>query len=947
MSSQRRRGRGKRPRDESPHSTTHQGFTTDTHQSESTLSYSDSGVYQGQSLQSPISIGPAFSQAQILSPRNVTHAPPGKVAIPALRQPQVADSSQDHKKGRTSHACDHCRKAKAGCTGGQPCVRCKNANISCVYGDGKRDRERKKLSQLSNEANTLNQHNLDIIEALRRIQLNTTLSSESMRTAINEVLSMTPPTHNSLTEVEEAPLGSSQFSPEPEELEGEDQDSDVGSTGSLDAVNVDTDRDETRATGHLGKASAVAWAKRTAQECDTKSQKKTALGTHETGYTLASYHTEDDDVEFIDLSNVSAFDWPDYEAANTLVGLYFDSVHSILPLLDRQQFTTRYNNFARGTMNLSSDDSVWLGSLNLVFAIGAVYGQLTKRHDRGNHQDHLFYFKRAKMLCLDDDLLFRDARVSTCRMLGLLCFYFISTCRLNRAWTICGLAIRQAITLGLQVRSHVEGLSDYEKEQRVRLWWALYTLECLLNELTGRPSCVSDQDISAPLPINMNEDEFDSSSFISERSSFSSHFSHRASKDSRGSDTRPTATYQMPTGIAQALIYKFPPLSLPTTTSTYFIYRIQLCIVAHEVVTQLYCAATTKAKWSEVQDTIRRIDRRLLSWCDTLPQEFSIIFDKWTEPDWNDPYIFQRLGLAMIFNSSRMILYRPCLCRFERRVESHSKRSQDFNQEGAEKCIHSARTMISLMHWSASSVEKLYAITPWWNTLHYLCEALSVLMLEMAFQAQHLPNEAAYILDDAKSGIRWLRTMAGESVSARKAWEIFDCLIRLVAPMISWSVFDMPTEAPIPAGYNYGRFTSAAAMPSRRLNAANLHEFQSGSNIVDQPAATTAWNQDQNFVAFSAPSDEQAGFGFAGGGQGFEQVRNPLDHGTAVELFGSIGRVHGHYDEPWQHMFGGGGGGGGEEIEESGVGEPDQGIIGPGGFEGFGGQGQEEGGVGF
>jgi hypothetical protein len=195
---------------------------------------------------------------------------------------------------------------------------------------------------------------------------------------------------------------------------------------------VDTDRDETRATGHLGKASAVAWAKRTAQECDSKTRNGSTLGAYETGYALASYHTEDADVEFVDLSSVNAFDWPDYETANDLVGLYFDNVHSILPLLDRQIFLTKYENFLRGTSNLSTEDFVWLGSLNIVFAVSAVYGQLSKRYGPHYHQQHLVYLKRAQMLCLNQTLLFEDARVSTCRLLGLLSLYFVSTCRLNR-----------------------------------------------------------------------------------------------------------------------------------------------------------------------------------------------------------------------------------------------------------------------------------------------------------------------------------------------------------------------------------------------------------------------------------------------------------------------------------------------------------------------------------
>jgi hypothetical protein len=78
----------------------------------------------------------------------------------------------------------------------------------------------------------------------------------------------------------------------------------------------------------------------------------------------------------------------------------------------------------------------------------------------------------------------------------------------NRAWTFCGLAIRHALTLGLHVRSEAQDLSDVEKEHRVRLWWSLYSLECILNELTGRPSCISDRDISTPLPLNLDEDDF-------------------------------------------------------------------------------------------------------------------------------------------------------------------------------------------------------------------------------------------------------------------------------------------------------------------------------------------------------------------------------------------------------------------------------------------------------
>jgi hypothetical protein len=328
----------------------------------------------------------------------------------------------------------------------------------------------------------------------------------------------------------EPPLqASDRPSPQPEEEEeSDDQDADaeVGSTGSLDVINVDTDRDDTRATGHMGKSSSVAWAKRTAEECEQISRQGLASGSNGPGFALASYHTEDADIEIFDTSDTSPFDWPNPKEADALVKLYFDHVHETFPILDKAMFMLRYHGFSRGIRDLSKEDVIWLATFNVVFAIGAVYLHLTiedKDRNRNLHHDHLIFFTRAKALYLDQGLLYEDARVPTTCALGLLSLYFLATCRLNRyvssisqlataanvirAWTTCGLAIRDALTLGLHVRSEAKNLSDVEKEHRVRLWWSLYSLECSLNELTGRPSCISDRDISTPLPLNIDEDE--------------------------------------------------------------------------------------------------------------------------------------------------------------------------------------------------------------------------------------------------------------------------------------------------------------------------------------------------------------------------------------------------------------------------------------------------------
>jgi hypothetical protein len=219
---------------------------------------------------------------------------------------------------------------------------------------------------------------------------------------------------------------------EEREVSDDETDDDIGSTGSLDLINVDTDRDDTRATGHLGKASAVSWAKRTSEECRKNSVQGPPGGGQETGHALTSFHVEDADVEYVDTSNVNLYDWPEYNFADALVRDYFVHTHPAFPLLDRASFMEKYKSFPRGASNLGSLDLIWLGTLNLVFAISAVFGDLTNHNDQGRVDDHLVYCARAKALVMDQNFLFKDPRLSTTTFLGLMSLYYISTCNLNK-----------------------------------------------------------------------------------------------------------------------------------------------------------------------------------------------------------------------------------------------------------------------------------------------------------------------------------------------------------------------------------------------------------------------------------------------------------------------------------------------------------------------------------
>jgi hypothetical protein len=301
----------------------------------------------------------------------------------------------------------------------------------------------------------------------------------------------------------------------------------IGSTGSVDAVSEDPDAVEMRPIGHMGKSSSVAWAQRTRDEFEKTSSQESLTARPAAKSRLPSHHTEDADIRYVINENtLNELVSPPRYVADALVPHYFTHVHNVFPIMDKLAFESWLNQ-PTATGTISEEEKVWKSTLNWIFAIAAYHAHLTNAPYRGVDHDHLEYCARAKKLLPDEILLGRDARLTHVRATGLQCLYYICTGRLNRsvatkrlsdserhllmryrAWNYSGLAIRQAVTLGLHVRSKADDVTDVEKENRLRAWWSIYSSECLLTEMTGRPSSIANTDIGTPLPINESEDEF-------------------------------------------------------------------------------------------------------------------------------------------------------------------------------------------------------------------------------------------------------------------------------------------------------------------------------------------------------------------------------------------------------------------------------------------------------
>ena len=355
------------------------------------------------------------------------------------------------------------------------------------------------------------------------------------------------------------------------------------------------------------------------------------------------------------------------------------------------------------------------------------------------------------------------------------------------------MALRCAVSLGLNLQIDNQRLADSSKEIRYRVWWALYGLERMLNTMSGRASSISDRDCTTPLPLPIDEEHLFSAGLSSHDSQYplpslesSRATSNTSSHSAQIQQSSPSAT------VAGAIEYtgNGPQATLPSI-SIYFRLHTELSKLMYEVLTSLYRAEVSSTSWANVQSDISRLDKMVETWRSGLPS-----FLDFTKCTWNEPFIRQRLSLGFFYYSIRIVVNRPCLCRLDRRIPDESLKSKNMSQHAAKICVWAAKEMVELLPPSLDP-PRLYATGPWWSLVHHLVQATTVLMIELNLRAEHMPGNAEEVLHSAKKAVIWLHEMGKDDVSARRAWAICNDLLDKAALKVG-RVNDLSPDPPIP-----------------------------------------------------------------------------------------------------------------------------------------------------
>jgi Fungal specific transcription factor domain len=312
------------------------------------------------------------------------------------------------------------------------------------------------------------------------------------------------------------------------------------------------------------------------------------------GSNLDGYDQEDNYMAGPNAGRIAA-NPPSRQLADTYIDIYFSTIHIAYPFVCKPVFIANYEKFWRGGIE-SGKDLSWVpllcrfyfvcvdganlfAELDTVFALGAYYTSFPRSKGEGL-QDYSQYFEYASALAAP---VMTECTLGNIQILISQCLFLLATSQTDRCWTLLGLAIRIAQTIGLHVEdSHkrsLTSLSLLEEETMRRTWYTMYNLDRLLALQLGRPIAIHDDDYYVTLPSKAED----------------SYFSTDMEKHS-------------------------PPLNGGPSFVDFFICVIRFSGVLGQVISDLYRPSQLKPDPDLMLANIATLDRSLLKWKNSLPR---------------------------------------------------------------------------------------------------------------------------------------------------------------------------------------------------------------------------------------------------------------------------------------------------------------------------------------
>lgn len=192
---------------------------------------------------------------------------------------------------------------------------------------------------------------------------------------------------------------------------------------------------------------------------------------------------------------------PDVKTARILVDSFFMNTHGLLHVFERRDFMAALESCYNDPLSAQSS---WLCVFNLVLAVGLMLATprpgtneaavIDKLRNEQLDRTEIFYMNAKSF---NDPLTgFEDADFWSVQALLLMAVYMLAKTKRNAAFTLLGMAVRSAYSMGLHREETMVIFSPEERALRRNLWRSLFVMDRFLSCSLGRPTAISEEDCS-------------------------------------------------------------------------------------------------------------------------------------------------------------------------------------------------------------------------------------------------------------------------------------------------------------------------------------------------------------------------------------------------------------------------------------------------------------------
>ncbi|KAI6093532.1 fungal-specific transcription factor domain-containing protein [Hypoxylon rubiginosum] len=184
---------------------------------------------------------------------------------------------------------------------------------------------------------------------------------------------------------------------------------------------------------------------------------------------------------------------PEKLQADILLSQYYECVDPVYPIIDRQTFYLEYERFWT-LRDSEKTDAAFVGLVFTMMALGTQFVSTTNPKDRKQTSE---FYASAGNQALRMSSYLNTASLRSVQAMVLVGYFLINDNHASDGWAFSGLLLRQAYAMGLHRDPNlvIPTASEFDKQQRRKLWQAVLVQDTFLTVLLSLPPNATHTDV--------------------------------------------------------------------------------------------------------------------------------------------------------------------------------------------------------------------------------------------------------------------------------------------------------------------------------------------------------------------------------------------------------------------------------------------------------------------